>query len=133
MDAASVEFFQKLMEVHQFIVLPPLDLLEYTHRSGVIPSHVYESVRGSVKKGLIMNRKHLHDDARAVVCFTQVQSAGFKLNEVNQEKYNNRVVHCIARLLCKVCKLPSKWDDGVHRDMMRRGCAHPGRSLVRTE
>ena len=133
MDVATEEFFTKLMDVHQFIVLPPLDILEYKHRSGVIACNVYESVRGSVKKGLIMNRKHLYDDARAVVCFTQVRSARFELNAINQEKYNNRVVHCIARLLCKNCKLPSKWDDGIHRDMMRRGCAHPGRSLVRTD
>ena len=50
MDAASREAFQKLMEVHQFIVLPPLDLLEYVHRPGVIPSDVYESVRGSAHR-----------------------------------------------------------------------------------
>ena len=133
MDVASGDSFTKLMEEHQFIVLPPLDILEYKPKPGMIACNVYESLRGSVKKGLIMNRGHLYNDARAVVCFTQVRSARFKLNAINQEKYNNRIVHCIARLLCKNCKLPSKWEDGIHRDMMRRGCAHPGRSLIRTD
>ena len=133
MNVVSGVSFTKLMEEHQFIVLPPLDFLEYKPKPGLIDCSDYVDIRGSANKGLLMNRATLYNEARAVVCFTQVKSVGYKLNNINQEKYNNRIVHCIARLLCKNCKLPSKWDDGIHRDMMRRGCAHPGRSLVRTE
>ena len=124
-DTAEREAFQKLMSVHYFIILPPLDFIDYTHRQGLIPRHVYESVRKSAKYGLLMNRKHLFDDARALVCFTQVRSVGFKLNPINQLKYNNKLFHCIARVLCNDCKLPSRWNDTVHRDMMRGGVCAP--------
>ena len=134
MDVVSGVSFTKLMEKHQFIVLPPLDFLEYKPKPGLIDCNDYANIRGSANKGLLMNRATLYNEARAVVCFTQVKSAGYKLNNINQGKYNNKIVHCIARLLCKNCRLADKISHGAHADMMRKGCAHPGRSPpIRTD
>ena len=134
MNVVSGVSFTKLMEEHQFIVLPPLDFLEYKPKPGLIDCSDYVDIRGSANKGLLMNRATLYNEARAVVCFTQVKSAGYKLNNINQVRYNNKIAHCIARLLCRKCRLADKISHGEHADMMRKGCAHPGRSPpIRTD
>ena len=128
MNVVSRADFERLMDRHQFIVLPPLDFLEYKPKPGLIDCVKYVDIRGSADKGLLMNRALLYNEARAIVCFTKVKSVGYELNNINQVRYNDKIAHCIARLLCRICRLEDKISHTEHAEMMRRGCAHPGKS-----
>ena len=128
MNVVSRVDFEKLMDRHQFIVLPPLDFLEYKPKPGLVECHEYADIRSNAEKGLLMNRALLYNQARVIMCFTKVKSVGYELNEINQLRYNDKIAHCIARLVCKVCRLEDNISHSEHAEMMRRGCAHPGKS-----
>ena len=128
MNEVSRVEFEKLMDRHQFIVLPPLDFLEYKPKPGLVECHEYADIRSNAEKGLLMNRALLYNQARVIMCFTKVKSVGYELNDINQLRYNDKIAHCIARLVCKVCRLEDNISHNEHSDMMRRGCAHPGKS-----
>ena len=120
--------FDKLMDKHQFILMPPLDFLEFKKKPGLLECHEYVDIRSNAEKGLLMNRALIYNQARIVMCFNKVKSVGYKLNESNQLRYNDKISHCIARLVCRRCGMEDYISHNEHSNLMRNGCAHPGRS-----
>ena len=128
MNEVSSAEFEKLMERHQFIVLPPLDFLEYKQKPGLVECYEYVDIRSNAEKGLLMNRATLYNQARIIMCFTKVKSVGYEMSDINQLRYNDKIAHCIARLVCKLCRLEDNISHNEHSNLMRNGCAHPGKS-----